>query len=558
MPNIGMQTQYDQTQVYGSHRFPQQQQYELPMNAAMGGLVPLQGGPARWTGTPSQISGSVKTGSAVAGGKGSVPSQKASYAQAITGQVKTEIILEWTEEEKYCTKCRGFAHHDEKCGKKYFDDKQCTKCKQYGHPEWDCLALKVTGEDRIWRVTRNRVVHSQKNCDEEECKCMVCGDMNHCEINCAKQESEEMKCKTCHHRGHNDKNCTWKYEIKGFARVDRVSEMMKIIRETTIFSNDEGTMKTRDWNKKVAHMKSLTTWLDWFLEEGQRVFWIGCVTVIRNNPELANELQMINSAIDYVARKLQFKRDIWKMVMSKTEKYGDYKEEREEFQKDLKLYFAASELWNEVCNKMRANEPRYREWNDVYETKDEDDLTYADFSTRVLKFTVVAEEADYDEDMASFLPCWIMGKFSILVYVITAGRDTQPWENFWSLLKETILFLEHCGLDEAVGPRMIWFNIADRKDKERIYVRGHNLFQRTIKEAIERMDSMRDAVKVALEGVGLMWMWTWIFVATPLAMPVDVAEAMVSTHNKIEEITITITNTFYKEWMTTARKKKKK
>ena len=338
--------------------------------------------------------------------------------------------------------------------------------------------------------------------------------------------------------------CQLKWTMKGYARVDNITDLMKPIRATTIFSEDEDNMKPEKWNAKVAQMRKLTNWLEWFLEEGQRVFWIGCVTIIRNNPELTKEIQAINSAIASTAQIMRNKTKTWKKVMIGTNRSENFKAERKQLQEDLKLYTAASELWLTVCNKMRPNEPRLRILQKIQEKQDEDLIIDYEVVKIVLDRAQEVEEADVDEEMAAYLPLWVFGKFWLIIEGVNSKEEKQDWFGYWKLVKETTMFLEHLGMDEWVGPKMIWFSITDKKDKERIYARGHNLFQLMIQGGIRNMKELRSKVMFGLEGIGLMWMWVWLFAATPLTMAADIAETMVDAHNKIDEISVTVTNTF--------------
>ena len=146
-------------------------------------------------------------------------------------------------------------------------------------------------------------------------------------VNCAKRVEEEKKCQFCNRTGHGVEACLWKLTIKGHARADGMVNMLRVMRATTLTPKDEATRKDKEWKDKVNQMRKLESWLEWFLDEGQRVFWIGCTTVVRNSPELVNELQAINTAIAYTVERLRGKVTIWKKAMSGTTTPNQYRKE---------------------------------------------------------------------------------------------------------------------------------------------------------------------------------------------------------------------------------------
>ena len=521
---------------YGQMRsfYPQQQQYGMQQQAQQGRQV---GTPNQVTLQPRQMMGNV-------GRPGIGPGQVQTFVQPARAP-RTLPIDEWIGEESYCVRCKSFMHDMGTCNRKEMNYKTCSKCNSHGHMSGECLKVLKTDEDMVLGVTIFQGVHPQENCRKQGCVCMACVGIRHCETNCKKRVEEEKRCQICSKKGHDAARCLWKWATKGHARVDRIVDMMKMIRASTLSPGNEEKLKPEEWKSKVSQMRKLVTWIDWFLDEGQRVFWIGCATLMRNSPELAEELQAINTAIAVTVGKLRGKEERWKKTLLNTEKLGQNKRERKELQADLDLYAAAGELWMTVCNKMRPNEPRERVWADLHAVINDTSISEVYFGEEAAKMAAAADEADDGEEMAAFMPLWIFGKIMLLIQYIMCSGEDAVWQGFLLELKETVLFLEHLGLDRRVGPRMIWFDIGDKKDKARIFHKGMSLIQRLTNAAITQMGDARSRVTMAVEGVGAVWMWVWVFAATPLLMEEDIVQTMIATHGQIELVSKTLADTFF-------------
>ena len=566
MPLEDRQTQYVQPQMFypqqqyvmqqQQYGIPQQQQYAMPqqqqyamaqqqqyvMPPQQQYVTQQQMQQDRQGGMPIQVASPAAQTRGNRGGSGIVPSQAPTYSQVIQPK-QLQQIDEWVQDEKYCMRCKSFMHSKATCDRREID-KPCGKCSSKEHVDVECPRLMKTEEDKILKVTGFQKVHPIEHCKEQKCVCMACIGREHCEVNCVKRVEEEKKCQFCNRTGHGVEACLWKLTIKGHARADGMVNMLRVMRATTLTPKDEATRKDKEWKDKVNQMRKLESWLEWFLDEGQRVFWIGCTTVVRNSPELVNELQAINTAIAYTVEKLRGKMTIWKKAMSGTTTPNQYRKERVELQADLALYTAAVDLWMTVCNKMRPNEPRIRIWTDLFQVDNNAAIYQYYFVEKLAALAAPADEADNSEEMAAYLPIWVLGKIELLMEFVALAGDEQGLPGFWNMMKETVLFLEHLGLDRWIGPRMIWFDIGNKSDKVRIFQRGMWLIQQLAHAAIALMGNLRSKVTVGLEAVGAVWMWVWIFVATPLVMTDDIAQIMVATHYQIEQINRSLTNSF--------------
>ena len=470
------------------------------------------------------------------------------HMRAVHTQRQSQIINPQREAEKYCELCRSFTHETIACGKHaFYKTRKCAACKQTGHPEWECQVGEKRDENKLRKAIPYREMHALKDCQNEGCICAVCKDLGHCEINCKQQEQNERKCGTCKRMGHAAEKCPWKWTSKGYARADRSSDMMKTMKESMLVKPEEGKMTPSLWKEKHRIMQQWERWLAWFLDEGTRVFWISAATVIINNPELADVLAIANMAIAHTARILKGKKEMWFVALHNTTKQKEMIKERTELRELVAVYSAASELWADACSIMRPNKPRVRIWKDIYELgNNKEDITRANANEKILALAEPANEADSQTDMAPFISIWTMGKIIGLNNLLTSWqKQTRPWKGYWAALQEMVLFMEHMGLDEQVGPKPLWFNINDDDDAERITSIGVKFIHNMMHTLTNGTTHLKTKVILTLEGMGLWWMWTWMQVANPLDMPSTTANVMFRTHEKLHEITNKIADAHY-------------